>query len=984
VAYLLLTVAYVVSGKLGLLLALPPGYASPIFPPAGIAVAAVFIGGRKTLPWIFFGSLLLNLWIGYAASQQIDTTGFVAAFAIAAASMLQAAIGGWGLRRALGYPALLDHGREVMLFLLLAPVICLTSASLSVGALTALGIVDTASFATNWAAWWIGDTLGVVVMLPLVMIAAGEPRALWRSRARTVAVPILLIFVLFVAIFLKTNQWEQSETLKEFQQLSQQVVSRIEMQVSSLEQTAGVQDHDKDSSISREEFDHFVEKSLTRLPPVQQAMFHVRFTDQDDRKIIYDNFAKEAGRVSFEKQFSFDGNYYLLETAPTPAYLAQHRGWQSWGVLAMGTFGTGLLGALLLLGTGYAARVEAQVEERTAESRLLEQQLSHRLRYREIMERITQISLGSTSIEELLENVLDEILVIFDADRAWFLYPCDPDAASWSVPMERTRPEWPGAFARDMVIPMTPEVAEVFREVLVSTEPLPYGPETSRHIPAAVAEEFSVRSQIQMALRVRVGSPWTMGLHHCAQAHTYSEDDLLIFGDIGRRVADALSSMIVLKNLRESEERYRLLVESSPFCIHEIDPEGRFQSMNRAGLNMQGLDNVEDICGKPYLEAVSRPDAERVGALLRDAIANGIASHFEFAAAGDVPMYLKSCFIPIKDGEGKVLKIMGIAENITERKKSEERLRQSEANQRAILNNSPYLVWLKDTEGRYLKVNKAYADYARLSDTTQAIGKTDFDFWPKELAEKYRADDAEVMASRQQKCVEELSFDHGKEHWVETFKTPVIDESGNMLGTTGFARDISERKRIEEQIHNLAFYDALTQLPNRRLLLDRLRQVRSASKRSGRYAALMFIDLDNFKPLNDTYGHDTGDLLLVEVARRIEACVREADTVARFGGDEFIVMLSELAADKGESVIQAGAVAEKIRATLAEPYMLNTLHEDGLEPRIIEHRCTSSIGVVLFANHGTSQGDLIRWADMAMYQAKEGGRNRVQFLDPGL
>ena len=193
-----------------------------------------------------------------------------------------------------------------------------------------------------------------------------------------------------------------------------------------------------------------------------------------------------------------------------------------------------------------------ELRREVAEREQLEQQLSRRIYHLDVMERVSRISLSSKSIEELLERVLEEILSVFNADRAWFLYPCDPDAPSWSVPMECTRPEWPGAFARGAVIPMTPDVAGVFRELLASANPLPYGPATSHDVPAAVAEEFSIRSQIQMALRPRVGSPWDMGLHHCAQAHVYSEDELLIFRDIGERVADALSSTIILKDLRES------------------------------------------------------------------------------------------------------------------------------------------------------------------------------------------------------------------------------------------------------------------------------------------------------------------------------------------------------------------------------------------------------------------------------------------------
>ena len=205
-------------------------------------------------------------------------------------------------------------------------------------------------------------------------------------------------------------------------------------------------------------------------------------------------------------------------------------------------------------------------------------------------------------------------------------------------------------------------------------------------------------------------------------------------------------------------------------------------------------------------------------------------------------------------------------------------------------------------------------------------------------------------------------------------------EVGGEVFLQATVRDISERKQAEEKINNLAFYDALTQLPNRRLLNDRLGQSMAASKRSGRYGALMFLDLDNFKPLNDTYGHGVGDLLLIEAARRIAGCVREVGAVACFGGDEFVVLLNELDMDKAESTSHAKIVAEKIRATLAEPYLL-TLQQEGKAETAVEHHCTSSIGVVLFISHEGSPEEIIKWADMAMYQAKDAGRNLIRFYD---
>ena len=211
--------------------------------------------------------------------------------------------------------------------------------------------------------------------------------------------------------------------------------------------------------------------------------------------------------------------------------------------------------------------------------------------------------------------------------------------------------------------------------------------------------------------------------------------------------------------------------------------------------------------------------------------------------------------------------------------------------------------------------------------------------------------------------------------------TPVCGEDGEITHFVALKQDISARKISEDHLKNLAFHDPLTQLPNRRLLIDRLRQALASSKRSDRYGALLFLDLDNFKPLNDKHGHDIGDLLLIEVARRIANCVREEDTVARFGGDEFVVMLNELDANKAVSITQANGVAEKIRAALAEPYRLELFHaEDGKS--VIEHRCTSSIGVVMFVNHESGEEDILKWADIAMYQAKTAGRNTIRFFEP--
>jgi diguanylate cyclase (GGDEF)-like protein len=212
--------------------------------------------------------------------------------------------------------------------------------------------------------------------------------------------------------------------------------------------------------------------------------------------------------------------------------------------------------------------------------------------------------------------------------------------------------------------------------------------------------------------------------------------------------------------------------------------------------------------------------------------------------------------------------------------------------------------------------------------------------------------------------------DNGKDFPAEVLLSAMELDGKPVLQAT--VRDITERKQNEQKIYQLAFYDSLTNLPNRRLLMDRLRQAFSVGARSGQHGAVLFLDLDNFKTLNDTKGHDVGDLLLSEVAQRLNTCVRDGDTVARLGGDEFVVVLDSLSASPDEAAAQADLVAEKIRDILSQSYQLGNY----------AHHTTPSIGVVLFRGHLQSVDDVLKFADTAMYQAKTAGRNTIRFYDP--
>lgn len=292
-------------------------------------------------------------------------------------------------------------------------------------------------------------------------------------------------------------------------------------------------------------------------------------------------------------------------------------------------------------------------------------------------------------------------------------------------------------------------------------------------------------------------------------------------------------------------------------------------------------------------------------------------------------------------------------------------------------------IMVTDAEKNILKVNRSFTEITGFS-SAEVLGK-------KPVFPVTSQQDRQFFRNIWATVKRELGWHgeilsrrkNGKIHPLSLTITAITGEDGQITNYIGIFTDISQKKSAEAEIHNLAYYDPLTHLPNRRLLNDRLIRTVGASRRSGRYGAVMFIDLDNFKPLNDLHGHVAGDMLLVEAARRISQCVRAVDTVARFGGDEFVVILGELDLCESVSAVQAKVVAEKIRASLAEPYFLSLQKKEKTKHITVEHHCTSSIGVTLFADCRESYESLLKDADIAMYQAKNNGRNQINFSNAG-
>jgi diguanylate cyclase (GGDEF)-like protein/PAS domain S-box-containing protein len=303
--------------------------------------------------------------------------------------------------------------------------------------------------------------------------------------------------------------------------------------------------------------------------------------------------------------------------------------------------------------------------------------------------------------------------------------------------------------------------------------------------------------------------------------------------------------------------------------------------------------------------------------------------------------------------------------------RADRRFRMAQDLLEAFLEHIPINVFFKDRSSRFVRVGRAMAEYFGLADPAGALNKTDLDFFSAEHANKALADEQEIIATGlPMKAIEEReTWPDGRATWVLTTKVPLKDHRGQIIGTMGISQDITGRKEAEARIHHMALHDALTGLPNRALLKDRLAQSIALACRTHDQVAVLMLDLDRFKNVNDSLGHFAGDRLLESVSKRLGCCLRESDIVARLGGDEFVVGLPVVANDE-----EVESVAQKIMTSLAEPFDI-----EGHEVRI-----GVSIGIALHPADGEDPDMLLQAADVAMYEAKKRGRGIYTFFKPAI
>jgi diguanylate cyclase (GGDEF)-like protein/PAS domain S-box-containing protein len=443
--------------------------------------------------------------------------------------------------------------------------------------------------------------------------------------------------------------------------------------------------------------------------------------------------------------------------------------------------------------------------------------------------------------------------------------------------------------------------------------------------------------------------------------------------DISARKTAELSLAAAQDAQRLSEERYRVAFQTSidAISISRLE-DGKLIDANQAFLRMLGYER-EQVIGRTSVELGIWPDPQDRQRLVEALRARSVCRDVEFLFCrknGEKFWVLLSGSRIELDG---VSSFFLVARDISDAKAAAEALRLSEDRYRTVFQTTPDIIAINRlSDGKYIDCNQAFLDavgYRR----EEIMGRTSVELgiWANDL-------DRQAMAEMLRESSNCRGFEaqfkkkNGEIAWGELSASKVeIDGVPCLLSVT---RDLSHAKAAESTIRSLAYYDALTGLPNRRMLLEKLHQPLAEGAPSGRLRALLLINLDNFKTLNDTLGHQKGDFLLQEVARRISACVHGSDMVSRLGGDEFVVMLEDLSEVAGEAANQAKAVGERILATLGQPYLIGD-HE---------YLSAASIGVTIFGERQKITDDFLQQTDIALHQAKTAGRNVMRFFSPAL
>jgi diguanylate cyclase (GGDEF)-like protein/PAS domain S-box-containing protein len=954
------------------------GITSIVWLGSGLGLAAILIGGSRYIWGLLIGSSILNL---------ISNDSLIVATGITAANVFEAQLGAWLITRT-GRPSrfmgtLVDYLRLIAL----GGLASVLGAALGATALMLGGIAASAQWLDSVIHWWMGDSLGIVLITPLILAWARPRSTSLKTAQRLESIALVGITTLVAQIvFLNLFSDYLSETPKGYLMFLFIALVAIRLGVRALTVTV----------------------LLIGIEAFAGAALHMGF------------FANEIERADLHNYWA----YMLILSITGMAFAAHNRALRlalndlklkdsALNAMANGVVITDVDGKIEwanravtklsgyslqeILGRNPRELVKSDKQDQAFYKDMWDTILSNKVWRGELVNRRKD---GSLHDEELtitpLLNEQNEIThfvaVKLDISKRVLL---DKEIAFSENLFRGLFENMSSSVA--VYTPWNNGEDFVFKELNRSAEVLE-GKSRNDLIGRKVTEVFP--GVTECGLFAFFQEVYRTGLPQTCPVMYYQDNRLtgwrenrlyrLPTGEVVAIYEDVTERKRAEFAISESHQKISALLNSMAEGAYGVDTNGNCTFVNDSFLQILGYTSADDVIGKHIHELIHHSHVD--GSLYPETECRMYAAYKQnrkIHCADEVFWRKDGVAIPVEYWSQPILTngvMMGAIAtfiDITERKLAEEKIRYSEQRFRDVSNAAGEYLWEIDNNMVYTYVSKrsfqvkGYSPEELLGHTPMEFMHSDDITGVGEIVNRAIADKAPFHLQHRDITKSEEII------WEEVSGTPFYDTQGNVIGLRGTGLNITDRKEREDQVNRLAFYDPLTRLPNRRLLNERLNHALINLKRTERCCALMFLDLDNFKPLNDKHGHVVGDLLLIEVANRLRSCVREVDTVARFGGDEFVVKLSSLNADKVEAASMALAIAEKIRSRLSEPYLLTVTNEDMTEA-VVEHRSSASIGVTVFGKDATSQEDVLKQADIAMYQAKANGRNMIRFYDSNL
>lgn len=951
-----LAIAMFFGGWLGMKMAVPPGYASPLWPPAGIALSALLIWGRRLWPGVWLGAIANQFLAVSDYAEHLTLVTLATSFLIACGSTLQASTAAWISDKCLqpGLPELNGPRSIILLFVSAGPLACLITPSIGIGALLLLEVMPSGGAASSWWNWWVGDSLGVMIIAPLMFCLFGKPRELWRPRCLSVALPLLAILLGLIAVFTSVFRAEQSRVQMAFDNQAVGLEILLADYADNILDSAMVlQDFYRASTeVERHQFALFSQSILARHPELQALEWLP--------KVSYDALP------AFEKSVQAEGyaGFKVTERNPGGGTMPVQKRHEYFPIL----FVEPMAGNEKAFGFDSASNpVSLKSKQAALDSGKPSASQRLMLMQRGDLEPGVLISIPifkpQTDAEttELLGFVSAVVLPARMAEVAFK----GIDTRLFGINLsDLSAPE---SESRLYAKPVKTELGKNYR--LQSRQyDFTFADRTWR-IDISPDSSFIIEHGSNLPWITLIGGLFFTSLLSVFLL-TISGRAAQVQALVENRTAELAKANAELEssesNLRENEQKLSNILNNIDAFVYLKDRKGRYLYANR---------RLCELWEKPLSDIIGKGDeyffdTESTAAIV--SIDNRVLSSGETLKteetnlvhqSGKKATYL-STKLPLRNEQGEIYALVGISTDITERKQVEDSLKLAAR----VFGEAHEGILITDAAGGIIDVNPTFCEitgYGR----EEIIGKNPSVLKSGRHNPEFYLDMWNSLTQNRHWQGEVWNRRKDGELYAELLTISALcDEQGRILNYIGLFSDITQSKQQMQMLELLAHYDPLTHLPNRTMFADRLLQGIARNKREKSLLAICFIDLDGFKPINDQFGHEAGDQVLIEVAARIKHSIREEDSVSRHGGDEFALLLEDI-----HSVEQCEQTIRRIHHAIAQPYLI--------EGQMVNIGASS--GITLYPLDDADPDTLLRHADHAMYQAKLAGKNRHHLFDPG-